>query len=584
MHAAARAATRDGLRCTRLTAHTVHAAHCPHGARGSLPTRCTVGGAAGARHSASVDAPRALRRWHDAPAPPRRRRRGRGHRQPSSSSMRQASSSSLERKSSGVYVSGSVPGVQRVSSSNAMQRQPSGAVERKPSSSTLEKKPSSGAPAPPAPPPPAPNAVPLAPKAPPAPPAPPAPKPPPPPAPKAAPPPPAPPAAPKPPAPNAAAPPPPPPAAAARPPPPPAPAALPAAPTVAEEEQIAYTEEDGEYADLHGLPDLFDKMCRQIIEKQPADPRDFKAIEGGDQKEHLESIYKRCFWLIYSAFLFVEFWADVILFWFPMYVEAGERGPHARSSGGTRRRSGRACPLIRRHTSPLRSGGNGAGAGGVALSRLVPVVDGALDPVDDLLDITTIMYTSIGPIVVALNPFRFGIPHYDEARMTRHDAAAEGKRGGPLLGPWSTILISGESGAGKTETAKIAARHLAIRATRSSRPHLPGAAVAERLHAVSPILEAFGNARTQRNGNSSRFGKFTRVQFDASGALVGGSVTPYLLEKARLVAGADAAERRRYRIDGAGVGGDPRTAVCGCVREVRRCMATVGVTPEQQRA
>ena len=93
------------------------------------------------------------------------------------------------------------------------------------------------------------------------------------------------------------------------------------------------------------------------------------------------------------------------------------------------------------------------------------------------------------------------------------------------------ILISGESGAGKTEASKQILQFLAANATDS------GAAshVRDRLLMSNPILEAFGNAKTMRNDNSSRFGKYMEVKFDFKGEPVGGSIINYLLEKSRVV-------------------------------------------------
>ncbi|KAG3020514.1 hypothetical protein PC120_g9241, partial [Phytophthora cactorum] len=107
-----------------------------------------------------------------------------------------------------------------------------------------------------------------------------------------------------------------------------------------------------------------------------------------------------------------------------------------------------------------------------------------------------------------------------------------------------SIVISGESGAGKTETSKIVLRYL------TSREHLAFAAgkgndaqqdialeLDKRLWDTNPILEAFGNAKTLRNHNSSRFGKFMKLQFKpGENTLTGAFIETYLLEKFRVVA------------------------------------------------
>ena len=85
-----------------------------------------------------------------------------------------------------------------------------------------------------------------------------------------------------------------------------------------------------------------------------------------------------------------------------------------------------------------------------------------------------------------------------------------------------SILVSGESGAGKTESVKIMMQYLAQAAgkKRAGGDSGGGPDVATSMLRSNPLLEAFGNARTLRNDNSSRFGKFTRILFDDGGAIV----------------------------------------------------------------
>ena len=90
------------------------------------------------------------------------------------------------------------------------------------------------------------------------------------------------------------------------------------------------------------------------------------------------------------------------------------------------------------------------------------------------------------------------------------------------LGVDQSILVSGESGAGKTMTTKIIMRFLSLVAGAGLDDG--GVSIEEQVMESNPILEAFGNARTTRNDNSSRFGKFIRMQFDGAGTLVGASV------------------------------------------------------------
>jgi myosin-5 len=120
-----------------------------------------------------------------------------------------------------------------------------------------------------------------------------------------------------------------------------------------------------------------------------------------------------------------------------------------------------------------------------------------------------------------------------------------------------SILISGESGAGKTETTKIVMLYLTTLGTAhigddgNGNDDKAGSGsgdmnTMERVLQSNPILEAFGNARTLRNDNSSRFGKFIELGFSRGGALLGAKVTTYLLEKVRL--GFHASGERNYHI------------------------------------
>jgi len=107
-------------------------------------------------------------------------------------------------------------------------------------------------------------------------------------------------------------------------------------------------------------------------------------------------------------------------------------------------------------------------------------------------------------------------------------------------------LHSGESGAGKTESTKKVIQYLAAIATdvhyriilspennQTSRGRL--GLLERQILQANPILEAFGNAQTQRNNNSSRFGKFVRIMFSPDGSIAGASIDWYLLEKSRVV-------------------------------------------------
>ncbi|KAK8101595.1 hypothetical protein PG999_011969 [Apiospora kogelbergensis] len=104
-----------------------------------------------------------------------------------------------------------------------------------------------------------------------------------------------------------------------------------------------------------------------------------------------------------------------------------------------------------------------------------------------------------------------------------------------------TIVVSGESGAGKTVSAKYIMRYFATRES----PDNPGgkskkgaeamSETEEQILATNPIMEAFGNAKTTRNDNSSRFGKYIEIMFDENTNIIGAKIRVYLLERSRLV-------------------------------------------------
>merc|ERR1719445_1792221 len=119
-----------------------------------------------------------------------------------------------------------------------------------------------------------------------------------------------------------------------------------------------------------------------------------------------------------------------------------------------------------------------------------------------------------------------------------------------------SILCTGESGAGKTENTKKVIQYLAFVAASKpkSSSHLPASnegslsfgELEQQLLKANPILEAFGNAKTVKNDNSSRFGKFIRINFDASGYIAGANIETYLLEKARII--RQAGDERSFHI------------------------------------
>ena len=152
------------------------------------------------------------------------------------------------------------------------------------------------------------------------------------------------------------------------------------------------------------------------------------------------------------------------------------------------------------------------------------------------------IYTGIADILVAMNPFKW-LPVYTAQHV------AEYAKGDPESAPHpfkttmaaynglresrcaQAILISGESGAGKTETTKQCLKMLSDCAGGGTKGE---AGVEERLLSTNPVLETLGNAKTVRNDNSSRFGKFMQIHFDAAFRIKGCDVVDYLLEKSRV--------------------------------------------------
>lgn len=163
------------------------------------------------------------------------------------------------------------------------------------------------------------------------------------------------------------------------------------------------------------------------------------------------------------------------------------------------------------------------------------------------------VYTYIGDIVVSVNPFKHTgnsgmdimqgyvkeaktLPLHTPSVLQPHVYALVGKTHKRMceVSCSQSVLISGESGAGKTEAMKLAIAHLGV-VTQSSSGSAGGTDdVARQVMATNPVMEPIGNAKTTRNNNSSRFGKHIDIQFDEGARIIGARTTSYLLEKPRI--------------------------------------------------
>ncbi|XP_056283446.1 myosin VIa isoform X4 [Pseudoliparis swirei] len=162
------------------------------------------------------------------------------------------------------------------------------------------------------------------------------------------------------------------------------------------------------------------------------------------------------------------------------------------------------------------------------------------------------IYTFVANILIAVNPY-YDIPKlYIPETISNYRGRSLGTlpphvyaiadkayRDMKVLKMSQSIIVSGESGAGKTENTKFVLRYL-------TSSYGTGQDIDERIVEANPLLEAFGNAKTVRNNNSSRFGKFVEIHFNEKNAVVGGFVSHYLLEKSRIC--RQSKEERNYHI------------------------------------
>ncbi|WWC59169.1 uncharacterized protein I303_101717 [Kwoniella dejecticola CBS 10117] len=252
-------------------------------------------------------------------------------------------------------------------------------------------------------------------------------------------------------------------------------------------------------------------------------------------------------------------------------------------------------------------------------------------------------YTYSGIVLVALNPFSplaiYGPeiiqaysgrkkgelePHLFAIAEEALDCMRRGSGGGgtdPTGAGDQTIVVSGESGAGKTVSAKFILRYFASvddpskQSAGGRRREIGGeddgmSEVEKQILASNPIMEAFGNAKTTRNDNSSRFGKYIEILFDQKHDIVGARIRTYLLERSRLVyqpdsernyhifyqllSGAPSKERKDLSLSSnpsdfaymAG-GGPNSTPIPGVddskeFRETQNALSTVGISVEKQ--
>ncbi|TSK20050.1 Unconventional myosin-Ie [Bagarius yarrelli] len=153
------------------------------------------------------------------------------------------------------------------------------------------------------------------------------------------------------------------------------------------------------------------------------------------------------------------------------------------------------------------------------------------------------IFTYIGPVLISVNPFK-QMPYFGEKEVEMYQGAAQYEnpphiyaladnmyRNMMIDRESQCVIISGESGAGKTVAAKYIMSY--ISKVSGGGPRVQH--VKDIILQSNPLLEAFGNAKTLRNNNSSRFGKYFEIQFSSGGEPDGGKISNFLLEKSRVV-------------------------------------------------
>ncbi|XP_036395889.1 unconventional myosin-X-like [Megalops cyprinoides] len=205
--------------------------------------------------------------------------------------------------------------------------------------------------------------------------------------------------------------------------------------------------------------------------------------------------------------------------------------------------------------------------GEVSRERVQPMHQSSVDGVEDMSSLAELheaaimhnlhrryqkdcIYTNIGSILAAVNPYKQIQGLYDPAAVELYSQHHLGELPPHIFAVanecyrclWKRhdsqcVLISGESGAGKTESTKLLLQFLSVMSQNSAGtpPSERTTHVEQAIVQSSPIMEAFGNAKTVYNNNSSRFGKFILLHFSQSGNIQGGCIVDYLLEKNRVV-------------------------------------------------
>lgn len=238
------------------------------------------------------------------------------------------------------------------------------------------------------------------------------------------------------------------------------------------------------------------------------------------------------------------------------------------------------------------------------------------------------IYTYVGEILVAMNPYKTIDGIYSTGMMSKYKNLGDRGEHPPHIfavadSAYASMVsnsnpklynqvcvISGESGAGKTESAKLFVKQIIALSSGIMDKTEGGTSLEDKIVQLNPLLEAWGNAHTLRNDNSSRFGKFTELRFNGStNTIMGAVMSEYLLEKSRVIsqtdgernfhifylffAGLTAEEKSEYQVNNAGdhciikANAQAIAEVNGktykdMAQELKDCMEIVGFSEEEQ--